>query len=146
MNRRLLLALAIGALASVPLTLSAQAQTQPVVTKATTGTGAAADTNVKGAGPVEDATRGSIQPQKKGGAATRAALAEVHIDNWTPRYINIYVDGYYAGQVAPWGDLYFYVHTGSHTLYGKGAIATTLSWGPMRDYIGVNGYKWQLTP
>lgn len=149
MFKRILVTLALGTLLAFPIMVeSAQAQRTPVVTKGTAGSRTEADPNIKGAaGPVEETTRGgeSVAPEKKGGPKARAALADLHVDNWTGWYLNIYVDGIYAGQVGPYGDIWFYVVAGTHTLYAK-AVFHDLRWGPQTTRITELGYDWQLIP
>jgi hypothetical protein len=43
-------------------------------------------------------------PPQKGGQKTRGAGCFVTFDNWTPWYVDVYVDGEGVGTVGPWGD------------------------------------------
>jgi hypothetical protein len=87
-------------------------------------------------------------PPAKGGEAARggAALARLTVDNWTPWYIDVYVDGEYGGTVGAFGDGYVWVGSGTRQLYARADFgdAPALEWGPMSASVA-DAYYWKLT-
>jgi len=65
----------------------------------------------------------------------RGGLGTIHVDSRSRYYIDIYIDGSYAGTVGPGGDLYLDVSSGEHTLYGD-AAGTPYDWGPRVGFAG----------
>lgn len=71
-----------------------------------------------------DATRGS-NPNIKSEApetdiaepGSRGASCKVSFANYTGYYVNIYVDGYYRGQLSPWGGGTVMVNAGYTSIY-----------------------------
>jgi hypothetical protein len=77
-----------------------------------------------------DATRGS-NPNIKSEAPTTDApesksrgTCMIDFTNYTGYYINVYVDGYYKGQLSPYGKGTVYVGDGYTTIYGLSAGGT----------------------
>jgi hypothetical protein len=152
MNKRLIrftlvLGIAFGLGAGVR---SAQAEQHPksATTKGATSRGGAGekDDNVKQDRAPNDPSAKTEAPPQKGGAKTRQyASCQVHIDNHTPWYIDIYTDGDYRGQVSPWGDSYGYVGCGGTAFYGRATFIdrSVKTWGPASYYV-VDGFTWDL--
>ena len=71
-------------------------------------------------------------PPKKGGAKTRGFFdCWVTADNYTPWWIDVYVDGTYRGQVASWGSGMVNVGAGSIALYACAVFdnGSVRNWG-----------------
>src|SRR2546427_662757 len=87
-------------------------------------------------------------PPKKGGAKTRGFFdCWVTADNYTPWWIDIYVDGTYRGQVAPWGAGTVNAGAGSTTLYGRAVFdsGSVRNWGPRQFHCSSDGvFTWRL--
>jgi hypothetical protein len=97
------------------------------------------DPHIKEAKPVND----EVVAKKPAEEAARTSYCKVIVENWTGYTIDIYVDGYYEGTVAAWGDGYTYTYSGNAELYGK-SVGGTVTWGP--KYIDCGSqYTWQLT-
>jgi hypothetical protein len=77
----------------------------------------------------------AVAPPSKGGPKSKGAAGQVHVDNRTNWYVNIYIDGAFRGTVEPWGDIYLYNACGSTTLYAKAPFddGTYIYWGPTTD-------------
>ena len=110
----------------------------------------ASDANVKSDTVTNSATAKVEPPPSKGGARTRGAGARVealHIDNRTPWYIRIYVDGDYVGLVSPYGDAYGEYSCATHRLYARAFFddGSFKTWGGTdADLCG--GFTWRLWP
>ena len=119
---------------------------QTVTDKATKSRGKSdvKDPNIKSDSDTNKANANAPAPPNKGGTA-RGAACTIHIDNRTPYYIRIYVDGDYKGQVGPWGDGITYAIAGPTRLYGKALFddGTSSSWGP-RIAECYGSYTWIL--
>jgi hypothetical protein len=95
-----------------------------------------------------DADTAFPAPPKKGGPRTRGVLCGVHVDNRTPYYIDVFVDGEFADTVTPWGDVYSYAYAGITNLYARADFedGSYKWWGPSdvncrRDTV----FTWTLT-
>ncbi|MFU8813528.1 MAG: hypothetical protein ACNA78_11230 [Balneolaceae bacterium] len=88
-------------------------------------------------------------PAIKGGeTGERAASRFVNFDNYTGWYISTYIDGYYQGTVAPWGNLKINVPAGrTYRLYGRADFTdgSYKYWGARNRYFG-NNFIWRLNP
>lgn len=81
-------------------------------------------------------------PPKKGGKA-KGAYNEVHVDNRTGYYIDLFLNGDYQGTVAPMGDFYQSRTSGTLRIYGK-APGTSTTWGPRTIDLD-DDWTWTLT-
>jgi len=72
-------------------------------------------------------------PPQKGGQKQRGPNdCWVTADNYSPWFINVYVDGTYRGQVSPWGKGVVNAGAGNTTLYGRANLpdGSSNTWGP----------------
>ncbi len=69
--------------------------------------------NIKSQAPTTD----EAQPKSRG-------TCSIYFSNYTGYYINIYVDGYYRGQLSPWGGGTVSVSDGYTTIYCLSAGGT----------------------
>lgn len=83
------------------------------------------DPNIKQGRPAND-PNAPDKPVQRGDC-------EVHVDNRTPWYIDIFVDGTYRGVIGPFGDGYTLAIPGPTTLYGRADFrdGSYKSWGPI---------------
>jgi len=130
----------------------AQGETHPksATTKAAQSRGQAGekDENIKQDRAANDPNAKIEAPPEKGGAKTRqSASCQIHIDNRSPWYVDIYTDGSYRGQVSPYGDSYGYVGCGGTLFYGRATFndGTVKIWGPASYYVD-GGFTWTITP
>jgi hypothetical protein len=88
-------------------------------------------------------------PPAKGGERARgvAAVARLTVDNWTPWYIDVYVDGEFGGTVSAWGDGYVWVSSGQRRLYARADFddGSVIDWGPVSINLS-DSYTWKLNP
>jgi hypothetical protein len=56
---------------------------------------------------------------KEAAPRTRAGVCEVHVDNRTRWYIDVYIDGNFRGTVGPSGDGYALAISGPTRVYGR---------------------------
>jgi hypothetical protein len=95
-------------------------------------------------------TNRSSNPNIKSGAPTTDEVAtksrgtcSIYFSNYTGYYINIYVDGYYRGQLSPWGGGTVNVGDGYTTIY-------CLSAGGTKEWSGAGNcsgyYTFNLYP
>lgn len=93
------------------------------------------------ASPVS-ASRG-VNPNIKSDAPTkdvaeskaRGAACSIYFSNYTGYYVNIYVDGYYKGQLSPWGAGTVVVGNGYTSIYCITA-GKTLEWSDAGNCAG----------
>lgn len=152
--RRYLFATVIGtSLVALAVVGPSFAQTEkPVVdtSKAEVSRGGAADPNVKSDRAVNSkAGTPRMAPPEKGGERARGgATCNVHIDNRSALYIQVWVDGNPEGMMGPWGDIYTWALAGPTRLYARADFddGTRLTWGPqeVRCPAGTQ-YTWRLT-
>ena len=129
-----ILAVVVACLALMSTSVTAkQRQQSRIMTKAMVvrerGT---EDTHIKTpAGPNKVNAR-TPAPAGQGGPRRRGGTGRIHVDNHTPWYIEIFVDGNYTGTVGPWGDLYRYADPASYEMYGKANFddGSERTWGP----------------
>jgi hypothetical protein len=107
-----------------------------------------ADPNIKNESATNTVGKasGAVRPNAKTGEASRQATCNVRFDNRTDFYIQTFVDGRYAGQMGPWGDVYTWAVAGPTVLYARAVFVdgSTLSWGPITVSC-LSSYTWRLT-
>lgn len=88
----------------------------------------------------------AIQSPDKGAPSHRGGLCYVIFDNWTDWYLDCYVDGYYEGMVAPWGEGYVTVGAGNTTLYSVARFddGSRISWGPVEKYCNYEDFTMRV--
>lgn len=137
------LALAAGFFAAIPVAAQDDAgTTQTKATKAAAGT---EDANIKSPGVTNTMDKPALAPKNKGGDAAAKGTCYVQLDNWTPWYVNYYVDGSYQGTVPPWGELWGSAISGRTRLYARADFddGTYLYWGP--SYFSCFGsHTWRI--
>jgi hypothetical protein len=147
-----LVALVLGVVCILPGIAGAQSKDgKPVLATAKKGT-AGADANIKSENRTNapDAASKYPAPADKGGTKTRGGgwyECGVHVDNHSPYYVQIFVDGDYSGTVAPWGDYYAHTGSGATSLYGRALFddGSVYTWGPQAVRCPANGwFLWQL--
>jgi hypothetical protein len=109
------------------------------------GDASAKDENIKQGKAVNDPNVKLEAPPEKGGPKTRQGLCQIHIDNRTAFYIDIYTNGVIRGTVSPFGDSWGWVACGANILYGRANFTdgSFRSWGPVQIFD--NGvYTWSL--
>jgi hypothetical protein len=150
MFRRVLPATAIAiALACGLTTLAAQqgrAGGQRVSDTAQTPRGTE-DTNIKTKQAPNDPAKDTPAPANKGGEKTRAAACIVNFDNYTPWFIEMYVDGNFAGIVGPWDDVNAIAGNGPTVLYARANFrdGSFKYWGPRSMNCVPGGFTtWEL--
>lgn len=83
-------------------------------------------------------------PNSKGGTQqTRQAQGRIHFDSRSAEYMDCYVDGYFVGSIAPYGDLYVYRTRGNRRLFCE-TYDGELWWGPQTVPLR-KSYRWTLT-
>jgi hypothetical protein len=89
-------------------------------------------------------------PPQKGGARSRGPLdCWLTIDNWSPWWIDVYIDGTYRGEVSPFGKGTVNAGFGGTMLYARANFtdATFRAWGPRQFLCSSNGqFNWRLDP
>jgi hypothetical protein len=108
-----------------------------------------ADPNIKSETRVNVAKSEPPAPPSKGGEKPRGQIStcDVHVDNRTPWYIQIYVDGHYSGLLPPWGDIYTRAIAGPTLLYARATFdnGVVLTWGPSKVPCPAwTEYTWKL--
>ncbi len=117
MKRKIIGILAAGCmLLAFSTTASAQKKVAVKVTQQKVDASRGANSNVKSDAPTTDA------PESKS-----RGTCMIDFTNYTGYYINIYVDGYYKGQLSPYGKGTVYVGDGYTTIYGLSA-GGTIEW------------------
>ena len=78
-----------------------------------------------------------LPPPDKGGPKTRGEVCKLHVNNVCSLFVQIYVDGIYAGTIGPYGDLFPLVYSGPHKLYAVAKFddGTASTWGPNSKLI-----------
>jgi len=144
------LALAIGVISPAILDGQGQQGQKPdqISQKETSRGKATEDPNVKEAEGVNTRGEGTQLPgpPDKTGEQTRQALCAVMFDNYTNLWVHTYVDGRYAGQMRPWGELHTFAIAGPTILYAR-AIYRDGSydhWGPTKVSCST-GFRWRLS-
>lgn len=71
----------------------------------------------------------------------------VCIDSRVDLLVKIYVDGTFAGTVAPWGDSCGHYGTGDRRLYARAVYAdgSYAAWGPVTA-DATPGFRWTIRP
>lgn len=93
-----------------------------------------ANTNIKSDAPTTD----NAVAQSRG-----AASCSIYFSNYTGYYVNVYVDGYYKGQLSPWGGGTVVVGDGYTSIYCITA-GRTLEWSDAGNCYG--SYTFRLYP
>ena len=104
------------------------------------------DDNIKQDRAPNDPNAKTEAPPDKGGAKSRQyASCQIHIDNRTPWYVDIYTDGNYRGQISPWGDSYGYVGCGGTVFYGRATFTdgSVRTWGPANYFVD-GSFTWTI--
>jgi len=147
-----ILAAAIATSAAVTAANAQQPKGKTEETKSTTARSRGADENIKTARPSTNSASANVPaPANKGAGRAKgaAAVSTVILDNSTPWFIDIYIDGTFRGTMGPWGDSYAYALSGNTRLYARADFddGSYKFWGPKVVYIG-NGesYTWRLLP
>ena len=70
----------------------------------------------------------------------RGAACNINFSNYTGYYVNVYVDGYYRGQVSPWGGGTVTVGGGYTAIYCITA-GRTLEWSDAGNCTGAYTFK-----
>lgn len=112
-------------------TADAQKKTAKTVNAKTVDATRGANPNIKSEAPTTDAA----QPQARGGAS-----CDIYFSNYTGYYVNIYVDGYYRGQLSPWGAGTVSVADGYTSVYCITA-GKTLEWSDAGNCFGAFTFK-----
>jgi len=121
--------------------------------KATQAEAGATDTNVK----TETATNSKTgqtapAPPDKGGEKGKGlgpGYVEVIFNNYSPWYVQCFVDGNYRGTIAPWGALNFPTGNGATLVYARAVFddGSSYRWGPRQfNYYSGYQYQWRLEP
>lgn len=137
MKKSILGILAAGIFFLAFSTSSYAQKTKPVsrtVKAATVLSSRGANANIKSDAPSSDAP----VAQARG-----ASLCNIYFSNYTGYYVNIYVDGYYKGQLSPWGGGTVVVGDGYTTIYCITA-GKTLEWKDEGNCLG--SYTFRLYP
>lgn len=92
------------------------------------------NTNIKSEAPTTD-----VAESKARGAGS----CNIYFSNYTGYYVNIYVDGYYRGQLSPWGGGTVVVGDGYTSIYCITA-GKTLEWSDAGNCFG--SYTFKLYP
>jgi hypothetical protein len=112
--------------------------------------GGGEDANIKNKSFRNDPSNADkVAPNKSGvkPLGTGPWACTVHVDSRVRLYINIFIDGNYAGTVGPGGDLYFVTGNGASVLYGRADFTdgSYYYWGP-REFDCESTYTWRLLP
>lgn len=91
------------------------------------------NTQIKSDAPTTDVA----EPKARGQACS------IYFSNYTGYYVNIYVDGYYRGQLSPWGGGTVVVASGYTSIYAITA-GKTLEWSDSGNCQG--SYTFRLYP
>ena len=143
--------LAVSAIATSDLQAQGVRPRSGSVTSTSTRTrgGGTADPNIRrdeAANPVGK----PASPEPPGKIARGATPVEpgyVCVDSRVDLLVRIYIDGAFAGSVAPWGDSCGFYGAGDHKLYAR-AVFTDGSmsmWGPV-NVDATPGFRWTLRP
>src|SRR5260370_34217386 len=106
-----------------PTAFAAGPQAATATDKSSSSRGAGEDPNIKAdkqQAAKNDPANEPPAPPKKGGAKTRGFFdCWVTADNYTPWWVDVYVDGTYRGEVAPWGAGTVNAGAGGAMLYAR---------------------------
>lgn len=132
---------------------SAQAQgtgkVNGVTSTSTRTRGGESDPNVRrdeAANPV-DKSPTPEPPGKSTRGAVKVDPGYICIDSRADLIIKIYVNGAFAGTVAPWGDSCGHYGPGDHRIYARAVFAdgSYSSWGPLL-VDATPGFRWTIKP
>ncbi|HUI42229.1 MAG TPA: hypothetical protein VL523_09685 [Terriglobia bacterium] len=127
---------------------SAKANSKVVTTKAASRSGGA-DPNVKSDSDKNNPNLKAPVPANKGGKTRGAGPLPcgVHVDNRTPWFVRIYVDGDYRGTVNQYGDLVGITGNGPTNVYAVAVFddGSQKYWGPhVFNCVAGDSYTWRL--
>lgn len=138
-------------MSTVASTAQAQGtQKVPGVTSTSTRTrGGSGDPNVRSEEMANPLTK-TPTPEPPGKSARGVAAVEpgfVCIDSRVDLLVKIYVDGTFAGTVAPWGDSCGHYGTGDRRLYARAVYTdgSYAAWGPVTA-DATPGFRWTIRP
>ena len=133
--RRFLLCLclltSVGIMATSPGSVAATPKPKIVTTASATPKAGEAPKELKGK-PTNGTGPEVTAPSSKGGPKSRDFDAcQLTWDNWTPWYIDLYVDGTWVGTMGPWGEMYGVYRSGAE-LYARANFddGSYKYWGP----------------
>jgi hypothetical protein len=111
--------------------------------------GNGADPNIKGEYELNSAADGRPFPRPGGKSDERGSArgCAVDVNNYSPLFVQIYADGYYAGTVGPWGDVWVYPGTGGTLLYARANFTDgSYVWWSNRFGCAEAGiYEWRIS-
>lgn len=131
--------------ATTPAT--AHAQRKAITTRSSASRGAGTDQNIKSDQVTNKKDDNTPAPPRKGGPKSRGArVGTLHVDNRTPWYIKIYVDGDYRGTLAPYGDWYADGGCDDYSLYAVALFddGSSRNWGPVHTNSSCGDQVWHL--
>jgi hypothetical protein len=111
-------------------TTYAQKKVAKTVTAKTVSASRGVNPNIKSDAPTTDVAEGKA----------RGAACSIYFSNYTGYYVNIYVDGYYRGQLSPWGGGTVVVADGYTSIYCITA-GKTLEWSDAGNCVGQYTFK-----
>jgi hypothetical protein len=132
---------------STPCAAQAKPKAKTIETKSAQSRGATADPNVKNDDVKNKPGNEMAAPPSKGGDKSRgAAVGNLHVDNRTPWYIRIYVDGNLRGTLSPWGDWYSWGGCEAYALYAVARFddGSSRTWGPVQTNGDCGDQRWTL--
>ena len=136
--KKLVLGVLTSCLMLLAFTTESTAQAQKKVSRTvkakTVEASRGANANIKSEAPTSD------EPVAQ---ARGAAACSIYFSNYTGFYVNVYVDGYYKGQLAPWGGGTVVVADGYTSIYCITA-GKTLEWSDAGNCFG--SYTFRLYP
>jgi len=143
---QIVIAACFAALVSLPVTAQTTVASSGVKAQASVQ-----DNNIKTAQAINAPDQKIIAPASKGGPRAKGAFdCHLHINNSTALFVDFYFNGYPAGSMGPWGDLYPEITVGRATLYARAVFrdGSVVTFGPRNyDCTGYdNSYTWTLTP
>jgi hypothetical protein len=124
----------------------AQASGKASDTAKTARGSADSDPNVKTPPAANDPAKDTPAPARKGGQKTRGMACYVNFDNYTPWFVEAFVDGTYRGTVAPWGDLDTVTGDGPTEIYARARFTdgSMKYWGPRSGMCVNDAFRWEL--
>jgi hypothetical protein len=142
---RALLVACITGLVSFPILAQGTVETSGVKGQANSK-----DAHIKTSNATNSADQKIVPPPSKGGPTAKGpyGTCTLHIDNHTPLFVNLYMNGEFAGTVGPYGDLYPNITPGMAELYARAVFddGSVLTFGP-RDYrCSGSDFVWRLVP
>jgi uncharacterized protein (TIGR03000 family) len=85
------------------------------------------------------------QAYEQGQAPTPGVLRKVLVNNNTPQYLTLYVDGTYRGEMAPWARQTLVIaHPWNPTVLTANGNEDIDKWGPIQLWGQFDVYKWNI--